>query len=85
MAKIKRDYIDVIHKSTLRTLIESIVKDHYKRGEKALVKALCRNLGGLGKPGKIAVGPLGCKQYFSPHACVDVPYEKGQELFILEG
>lgn len=83
--KRKENYIGVIHKSTLKVLLEDIVKDHYGKGEDSLVKALYRNISSLGTPGKAALYPSGTRQFYSKHACMDAPYDEGQELLILEG
>ncbi|RLC61422.1 MAG: hypothetical protein DRI01_08510, partial [Chloroflexi bacterium] len=64
--------IEAIHKSTLRTLLKNIVKDHYAKGEEALTEVLYENLSRLGKPGKIAQLPDGSREYFSPFARLDV-------------
>ena len=86
MTKKKEDkYIDTIHKSTLKTLLEAIVEDHYAKGRKLLIEALYRNLSSLGRPGKLALLPGGFRQFYSPYATVDTPWDEAQELFILDG
>lgn len=81
----KTQEIPSIHTSNLEILIRTIVRDYGKKDPEVLVKALTRNLSSLGRSGKIGFRYPDEPEFFSQYATLDTPYEKGRQLFILEG
>lgn len=83
MAVIKE--VKSIHLSTLKAVLAEVIKDSRSDDPTVIANFLVDNfLSVIGREGKIARG-FGQLEYYSKFSFLDIPYEYGRQLFILEG